>query len=251
MIVKHVHGNIKIFFTKFCSNLISKIIFLFFKVLYPNVDGRNNDILISRATYAPWLDDIKYKNYYEKIGDLTLLDHPRLFNLYKISKQLKKSKGDIIDIGCMKGGVGLLLSLNDRNSKTYLFDTFDGFLDKDDFHKGEVFKYDGIKQITQFIKKNNLKKTFVYKKFFPTNLGKIKFKKIKLCHIDVNTYQSTKKCYEFVKNKIVKNGCIVFDDYGIYGLEKITNLVNKIYKKDNKKFTFINNYFGQCVLIKK
>ena len=65
-------------------------------------------------------------------------------------------------------GCWTLLSLNDRNSK-HLFDTFDG-LDKDDFHKGEVFKYDGIKKITQFIK-NNLKR-HLFIKFFPTNLGK-------------------------------------------------------------------------------
>ena len=33
--------------------------------------------------------------------------------------------------------------------------------------------------------------------------------------------------------------------------EKVTKLVDKICKKDKKNFTFLYNYFGQCMLIKK
>ena len=251
MSIKHVHGNSRISITKFFSRLISKTIFLFFKLFFPKIDSTRNDILISRATYAPWKNDRKYLNLYNKVKELTLLDHPRLYTLYKMGHQLKSYNGDVLDIGCMKGGVGLMLSMNNLNGKTYLFDTFVGFLDKDSLHKGSVFKFEGINQIKKFIKDNKLNKTSVHKKFFPKNLGKLKFDKIKLCHIDVNTYQSTKNCYEFVKNKIIKNGCIIFDDYGIHGLEKITKLVDKIYKKDKKNFIFLYNYFGQCMLIKK
>ena len=72
-----------------------------------------------------------------------------------------------------------------------------------------------------------------------------------MCHIDVNTYISTKNSYNFIKGKIIKGGFIIFDDYGIFGVEQVTKFVNKIKKSDKKKFHFIDNYMGQCILIRK
>ena len=48
-------------------------------------------------------------------------------------------------------------------------------------------------------------------------------------------------------------GIIVFDDYGIHGTEKLTNYLNNLRNNKNisKKFHFITNFFGQCILIKK
>ena len=48
----------------------------------------------------------------------------------------------------------------------------------------------------------------------------------------------------------MKNGVIVFDDYGIYSVFGVKNFVDKIMSK-NKDFLFLNNYMGQCILIKK
>lgn len=251
MSIKHVHGNIKISIIKFFSSLLSKVLFSFFKLLCPNVDYRSNDILISRATYAPWKINRNYIKYSNKVKDLTLLDHPRLFTFYYLSNQIQNIDADILDIGCMQGGVGMLLSKNNKKGRVLLFDTFDGFFDKENLHKGDVFKYKGLNEVKLLINKFKLKNTFVYKKFFPNKINDLKIKKIKLCHIDVNTFQSTKNSFNFVKNKIVRNGFIVFDDYGMHGVEKVTALISKISKKDSKNFNFIFNYFGQCILIKK
>lgn len=251
MKIQHVHGNFKIYVIKLFSKLLSRIIFLFFKILCPNVDSKTNDILISRATHAPWKADKGYQIYAEKVKDLTLLDHPRLFSFYYLSNQIKKIDADILDIGCMEGGVGLLLSQNNLKGRTIMIDTFDGFFDREKLHTGEVFKYEGIEDLKKIIEKLRLKNTFVYKKFFPKDVSHIKIKKIKLCHIDVNTYNSTKNSFNYVKNKMVKNGFIIFDDYGMYGVERVTKLINQITKKDKKYFNIFFNYFGQCILVKK
>ena len=227
MKIKHVHGNFKIFIIKFFSKLLSRILFLFFKIVCPNVDYKSNDILISRATFAPWMVDKNYLAYANKVKKLTLLDHPRLFSFYYLSNQIKNIEADILDIGCMEGGVGLLLSQNNKKGRTLLFDTFNGFLDKENLHKGEVFKYDGLKDVNTTIIK------------------------LKLHNTDVNTYKSTKNCFNFVKDKIIKNGFIIFDDYGIYGVENVTKLINRITKKEGKNFNIFFNYFGQCILVKK
>ena len=247
---QHVHGNVKIKLINFLSFFFTSILLSIFKFFFPSVDKKFNDVLISRATYAPWKFNKKFISIYSKIKHLTLLDKPRLYTFYFLTSQIKKANGDILDIGCMKGGVGILMSFLNLKGRIMLFDTFEGFLDKENLHKDNIFKYEGYGELKDLIKKLKLKKTKVYKKYFPVNIDQLKIKKIKLCHIDVNTYKSTKSSYEFVKDKIVNNGIIVFDDYGMHGVENVTRFINGIIKKDKKKFKFILNYFGQCILIK-
>jgi len=249
--IEHVHGNFKIKLAKFLSKQFTGVFFYIFKIFFPKVKSTSNEILISRATYAPWKNNIKFREILKKVNNLTLLDNPRLYTLFFLSKQIDKLKGDILDVGCMKGGVGILLSIMSRKGRVMLFDTFEGFLDKENLHKNNVFKFEGLNELKKIIKNYKLKNIFVYKKYFPNDVKNLDIKKIKLCHIDVNTYISTKRSFYFVKNKIVKNGIIIFDDYGIHGVEKVTVFLNKLIKREKKNFIFIQNYFGQCILIKK
>ena len=50
---------------------------------------------------------------------------------------------------------------------TYLFDSFSGFKKDDGLHKKEVFFYDDIDFVKENIKKLKLKKTNVFKAYFP------------------------------------------------------------------------------------
>ena len=73
---------------------------------------------------------------------------------------------------------------------------------------------------------------------------------VKICHIDVNTTKATKLAFEYVK-RIISNGIIIFDDYGIYSVDSVKNYVDYI-KKFAKEFIFINNYiFGTMYTNKK
>jgi|TARA_B100000315_G_C14581421_1_gene590684 SAM-dependent methyltransferase len=253
MTIIHPHGNIRITFTKRFAHILSSSIFFIFKIFYPKIDTKTNGIIISRATFKPWTQDKKYLSFYEKINTLTILDHPRLYTLYNFSKQLSKKNSDILDIGCMKGGAGLMMSKGNDKGRVFLIDTFQSFLDKEKLHNSRVFYYPNQRELKNNIKKMKLKKTYVFKDFFPKNSNLLKIKNIKLCHIDVNTLNSTKKIFSYVKNKIVKSGIIVFDDYGIHGTERLTKYLNILRddKKDSNKFHFITNFFGQCILIKK
>ena len=53
-----------------------------------------------------------------------------------------------------------------------------------------------------------------------------------------------------VKKKMIKGGIIIFDDYGIYGVDGIKKFINEIARKNKKDFSFIYNFMGQCILIK-
>ena len=47
----------------------------------------------------------------------------------------------------MKGGVGILLSFMNINGRVMLFDTFEGFLTKENLHKNNVFKFEGLDEL--------------------------------------------------------------------------------------------------------
>ena len=50
---------------------------------------------------------------------------------------------------------------------------------------------------------------------------------------------------------MIKGGVIIFDDFGIWGVDGIKKFIYSIEAKLEKKYIFINNYSGQCILIKK
>ena len=50
---------------------------------------------------------------------------------------------------------------------------------------------------------------------------------------------------------MIKTGVIIFDDFGIWGVDGIKKFIYEIEKKHSKEFIFLKNYMGQCILIKK
>ncbi len=248
---KHPLGNNRIKVIKFFSNTLSKIM-LFFLSFFLNIDKKKSEIIISSAILAPWKEDRDFQAFSKKVDSYTLLDSKRLYTLWYLSKSLRDKKGNILDIGCLKGGAGFVMSKVNNKGTTFLVDTFDGLIEDELYHKKEHFVFNNIDLVKQKIKSLSLKNTRVIKGEFPKKVKKyFKGKSYKLCHIDVNTYNSTKSSFDFVRKKIIKDGIIIFDDYGIYSTEGVKRFVDFIIKKHSKEFSFINNYMGQCILIKK
>tara|TARA_Y100000816_G_C26090224_1_gene576034 strand:+ start:1212 stop:1964 length:753 start_codon:yes stop_codon:yes gene_type:complete len=248
---KHPFGNFKIKILKESKNIISNLI-LFVLSLVLKINKKNNEIIISTAFYAPWKEDKEFKFFYKNIENLTLLDTKRLYTLWYFSKSLKDINASILDVGCMYGGAGFAMSKANKAGSTYLFDTFEGFKTEEIYHKKEHFVYKDIDEIKRNINKFSLKKTQVFKCYFPNNIKKnLNLKKIKLCHIDVNVYISTKKTFQYVEKRMIKGGVIIFDDYGIHGVESVKKFISKISKSHKNSFSFIYNFMGQCILIKK
>ncbi len=242
----HPAGNLKIKIIKCVKQLFENTILFFAKTIH---DFKSNEkIIISSAIYAKWEDDIEFKKYYEKFKDFTLLDHPRAYTLWYFCKNLKNIKGDILDIGCLNGGSGFILSRADTKNKVKLFDTFEGHPIEDQTQKKNMF-VGNYPEIVKNIKRFNLKNILVFKSRFPKNIKNIK--KIKLCHIDINLYYETKNAFYYVDKYLIKNGVIIFDDYGIWKADGIKKFIHQLEKKYQKKYHFIYNYMGQCILIKK
>lgn len=246
----HPLGNIKIKFVKFCSKIVSNL-FLNIIALFFSIDKKNSEVIISSAFFAPWKDDSQFNAFYPKISNTTILDLKRLYTLWFFSKNLKNINADIVDLGCLKGGAGFAMSKINKKGKVYLIDSFEGLIENDHHHSKKHFIFRDIEYVRKKISLLKLKNTDVFKMNFPRRANKLfKKSKIKLCHLDVNTYSSTKKSFLYIKKKLIKNGIIVFDDYGIHSAIGVKKFVDRLIKND-QDFTYINNYMGQCILIKK
>ncbi len=246
--IKHPYGNIKSLILKSSKKFLQNII-KFFASFFCKLDA-NDEIIISSATHSPWLKDKNFSVFFKTIKEYTLLDNPRAYTLWQCANNVRKINGMILDIGCLLGGSGFIMAKANKNGDTHLFDSFEGFKKDDGLHKKDIFNYSDIDFVKKNILRLKLKNTFVHKAYFPKKI-KPRIKKIKLCHIDVNTYKDTKNVFNFVKKKIIKGGFVIFDDFGIWGVDGIKRFIYEIEKKNYKNFHFLKNYMGQCILIKK
>ena len=131
MKIYHVHGNKKIFFIKNCAKILNYLILLILS-LFLKINRSKNEIIISSAFHAPWKEDKNFYSFYKKINNLTLLDTKRLYTLWYLTRDLRNINSNILDIGCMQGGAGFLMSKINKKGYTYLFDTFEGFLEEEE-----------------------------------------------------------------------------------------------------------------------
>lgn len=249
-ILSHSIGNYKIKILKNTQILIIIILNFIIKIFFPRLNLNENQIIISRAFYAPWKKDKKFKTFFKTISKFTLLDDVRAYTLWALVKNVRKEKGLILDIGCMMGGSSFIISKSSPHNKIIAYDTFEGFKDNDKYYKKNFFIYKDIKNVILNSKLLKLKNLKIVKGYFPTKKS-LNYNKIKFAHVDVNTYNSTKKIFFYLKKRIIKNGIIVFDDYGIYGNFNVTFFLDKIKNKFNHEFHFVYNFMGQCILIKK
>ncbi len=246
--IKHPYGNFRSLILKSVKKFLQQFIRIF--VLFFCKLDSNDEIIISSATHAPWRRDKEFLSFFKDIEKLTLLDLPRAYTLWQCSKNVSNINGTILDIGCLLGGSGFLMSKKNKNGFTHLFDSFSGFKKDDGMHKKDVFFYQDIEMVKNNISYLKLKKTFVHKAYFPKNI-KIKINKVKLCHIDVNTYEDTKIVFNSINKKMIKGGIIIFDDFGIWGVDGIKKFIYEIEDKHRSEYYFLKNYMGQCILIKK
>jgi len=249
--INHPYGNLKIDMLKNFKKIIEFSIRFFLSFFYNF--NKNQKIIISSAMYAPWIDDKSFFKLYSSLKNLTLVDEARAFTLWHSSQSLKYTKGDIFDIGCMKGGTGILMSVVNKNtsSKTFFIDTFKGFAQTAGAHKkNETFVYRDTNELKKNIKSYRINNFKILKLRFPKNF---KFKgKIKLCHIDINIFKDTVKSFIEIDKYLIKGGIVVFDDYGIFKVDGVINAIKSLIKKKyDRKYHIIYNYMGQCIMIKK
>lgn len=224
-----------------------------------SVDREKHSVTISECTYSPWNFDKEFMAAHQAVYQHTLVDKCKLYHLWHYMKQVKNFEGDVIEVGAWRGGSGCLLAMqlnkHSPTAKTYICDTFEGMPvvthKEDNFYRGGELADTSAAHVQTIAKSFGLNNVEVLKGIFPLETAhKVTSTKFKFVHIDVDIYQSAKDTVDWVWDKLVPGGMIVFDDYGYSATEGVTRFVNE-FTADNINCLFIFNQAGHAILVKR
>ncbi len=208
-------------------------------------------------TYSPWNTDELFQETYKVIQESTLVDQYRCFELWSLVEQSTKLEGSIIEIGVWRGGSGALIAKKAQlcgiTEPIYLCDTFVGVVKagpKDSCYKGGEHADTSRQTVEELVfgrmKLNNVR---ILEGVFPDQVSQlIEQPKFRLCHIDVDVYQSAKDIVDWIWDKIVIGGIVVYDDYGSRELDGIRKYVEE--QRLLKDRLLIHNLNGHAIIIK-
>lgn len=211
-------------------------------------------LLLPKSTYSPWLDDADFLKTYDAIKENTLVDIYRCYELWNISSRLKMEDAAIIEVGVWRGGTAALLAKANNNQSTiYLCDTFEGVAkagEKDNQYKGGEHADTSIDTVEKLMQEQGIISYRILKGIFPdANADLLDAEKFKICHIDVDVYESAKDIFTWVWERMIVGGVVIFDDYGFAACAGITQLVNELADNTANSF-FVHNINGHGLLIK-
>ena len=173
-------------------------------------------------SHFPWNTNKEFQEVIAQIGDRTLVDPYRLYELWTLSQQVAKlSKGDYIEIGVWQGGSGALIAHQAAkylpDSTVFLCDTFTGVpkATARDLYVGGEHANTSKAMVENLVSSMNLANVQVLQGIFPEDTGSIvKDRTFRFAHIDVDVYQSAKDCNEWLWPRLCHGGVVVYDDYG-------------------------------------
>jgi O-methyltransferase len=161
------------------------------------------------------LSDKQFQASCQEVYDLTLLDTPRLANLWQLCR-LTDPGGQMIEVGTYRGGGALHLANSCPDRNIFVCDSFAGFQSLDPrldqvFDLG-MFK-DTSKQAVQKLFQDRHRKATLIDGYFPQSCAGIDLAPLSFAHIDVDTYQGTRESLEFLSGRMMDHSLMVLDDY--------------------------------------
>jgi len=214
--------------------------------------------IYSRSAYAPWRGDERFQRAFAKIRGNTLVDEYRCHELWQVCAQLgSRDQGDILEVGVWRGGTGCLLAQccreHDIPGTVFLCDTFTGVVnagDQDSAYVGGEHADTSLSTVLDLVAGLNLENVEVLQGIFPESTGaRIQDRRFRMCHIDVDVYESASHVFEWVWPRLVPGGVVVFDDYGFYSCGGVTRMVDRM-RGESDRLVFYN-VNGHALVIKR
>ena len=242
------------------ASSLEKAIFWGYRMVAKHtIDPARHSVSITEATYSPWNVDTQFNNVYELVRDHTLVDKRKCFSLWHYSHQLAPLSGDILEVGVWRGGTGCLLAKSlvqqNQNGTVYLCDTFEG-MPPTDAHYDNLYRggeladtsFEHVKALARTMELGNVK---LCKGIFPKETeALVPSNRFKLVHVDVDIFTSARDTVEWVWDKLVPGGLIIFDDYGYSATEGVTKYVDQ-HLSNRSDALFIYNLCGHGIVVKR
>jgi predicted O-methyltransferase YrrM len=173
------------------------------------------------------LADPAFQASVKEVSDLTLLDTPRLANLWNLSRLAPD--GNILEIGSYKGGGALHLSNACPKRKIIVCDSFEGFEklrpDLDRNFEPHMFKDNSKEKVEQLFHSRG-RPHEVIQGFFPASVAGRQIGPISFVHLDADVYKATIESLQYlIDNRLLtQKAIVVLDDYsrGADGVNRAT-----------------------------
>jgi O-methyltransferase len=166
-------------------------------------------------------------------------DKVRFFNFWFQVERLKHENiaGAFAELGVYKGNSAYILHLMDAEREFHLFDTFEGFSNRDlkiETGKAATYTTANFADINmQKTKKRLSSNKFIFHKgYFPESTDEINDKTFALVNLDADLYNPTKAGLEYFYERLAPGGLIIVHDYN-EEWPGILKAVNNFVKKHN------------------
>lgn len=203
-------------------------------------DIRHAPVLPATATYSPWLSDRNFKVAMDQVWGFRIADHLRCYELWSLVRQsVKLPGGALLQAGASPGEMGCLIAVAAAyfaiQERVYLCDAF--------ARPGSRAELDAL------VARLRLHNVQVVQATFPLEAAGITDSSFRFVHVDLDASQSSKEAFDYLWPRLIPGGIMVFDDYGTYGCEAVTQLVNELALSSDR--LFLHNLNGHGVLIKR
>lgn len=217
----------------------------------------NHESVFPYASYAPWKIDTDFQNIYKTAKENTLVDIYRCYELWQLVEETKQVPWSIIEIWVWRWWTWVILAKKTLSlglqDPVYLCDTFTGVVKATDADTAYTWwehadtSFDHVKHLIQSLSLQNVQ---LLQWIFPDDTAHLiaSDEKFRLCHIDVDVYQSAKDIVNWIWDKLSVWGVIVFDDYWFITCSGITTFVNEQRMKSDR--IVIHNLNWHAIIIK-
>lgn len=199
------------------------------------------------------LQSFKSNNQINNIGDIT-----RLWSFMLNIKQIiaEKIPGDFAELGVWRGNTASVLAhyAKSDNRKVYLFDTFEGFSNKDlkgiDADKEMKFSDTSLDLVKNVIGQNSDCCEFIAGYFPDSLLDSHKNNKYAVVSLDCDLYEPMKSGLDFFYPLMSKGGILLLHDYSSLYWAGAKNAIDDFCKKNNEFVVLLPDKSGS-VFIRK
>jgi len=214
------------------------------------------EIIRPMSNYTPWNSDEGFERALQCVKQSTLVDKFRLYELWQLVEQSKKLEGDIIEVGVWRGGSAALMGMRARDlgidCDLFACDTFRGVVKtgpQDPQYRGGEHADASRRQVDALFSSLGVTRARVLEGIFPDDTAaSVADRRFRLCHIDVDVYQSAKDVLDWLWPRVVAGGIIVYDDYGFRSALGIAKYVDEQRPLEDR--IVIHNLNGHAIVIK-
>jgi O-methyltransferase len=220
------------------------------------LDPRRHAIIIPESSLSPWRFDDGFREIYRQVDGYSLVDEMRLYELWDLARQVASLPGDILEVGVWRGGSGCLLAAQEQRSggggTVYLCDTFAGVVKagtEDPIYAGGEHSDTSPELVRSLAASLGLDNVEILAGTFPDETAhSVAGHQFKLCHLDVDVYESTLASANWVWPRLVVGGLVIVDDYGGDGMDGVQRAVSELTLAHGCRM--IHNLNGHAILVK-